>query len=306
MELNSRPINRQSIRDAIGHLLSSTSRTTPRSYVRREMKQSVRSVVDVILDAGWEAFVVGGTIRDAVLGPLLVGPSAYYPRDIDIVVVGVSHAEIKGAFSNLYRRDTRFGGVHLVDCRASGLQILYDVWALEQTWAFTVASLPKTIQNFQYTPFLNLDTAVVELGSSRGKGRQVFEQGFVDGVNSRMLEINFEPNPYPDICMVRSLIIAAKLQFAIGPKLLDFVLRNSRTTSIKRVMAAQISHYGTIRCNEKEYLSWIGSLERAQREGYDTAELLVKTDRQLELWRDYPASNFLSNSQVRESELILA
>jgi hypothetical protein len=281
-------IDDQRVRDAVSRFLSDSATTTVRSYARREVRKSVHAVVNEILAAGWDAYLVGGTIRDIVLGPGIAGPSAYYPRDIDIILVGVKHAEVKRKFNHLYNRQTRFGGVHLIDRKLKGWEVLFDIWALEETWALRVMHWPPAIQYFPKTPFLNLDTAVVELRTHRGRPRRLFESGFLDGINRRVIEINFERNPYPAICMVRSLIMAAKLQFVIGPKLLDFVLQQARVTSLDQLMTAQRSHYGKDRCSPEELSSWIGSLQQLAKAGHKEGRIPVHTERQLALWNEYP------------------
>jgi hypothetical protein len=296
-------INIQTLRDGVSRFTHEGNGAIPHSFVRREIRRSIQSVIRTISEAGWDAYLVGGTIRDIVLGPSLAGPNAYYPRDIDIVLVGVHHDEIRDRFAHIYSRDTRFGGVHLVDRRSGGLQILYDLWSLENTWAFSVArGIRLAIESFPSTPFLNLDTAVVGIRSRRGRPRPVFENGFIDGINARTIEVNFEPNPFPEICFVRALIMAAKLQFAIGPKLVDFLLRQWSVMPVERFLNAQASHYGTIRCNAAELTSWISAVETQSKARRGAVRLTVYSGRQLALWNDYPPSDLL----VNEGELLSA
>ncbi len=275
------------IRESVSKFLNDSSST--RSPARREIKHSVNSVVQTILSAGWEAYIVGGTIRDIILGPKIVGSGAYYPRDVDIVVVGVDNEEIRAVFKHLYDRDTRFGGVHLIDYKPEGWKVMFDVWALQATWGFTVQALPMHISSFPQLPFLNLDTAVVEIQALRGRPRQVFENGFVEGINERTIEINFEPNPYPEICMVRALIMAAKLGFTIGPRLFDFVLRRAESTPISVLMDAQRSHYGSDRCEAETLLNWLKTLEQQASDGFTTGNITMKIPDQLALWNNYPS-----------------
>lgn len=283
------PISKQTVRDAVSRFLSDSSATTGR-YVDREIKRSVQEVIGIVTAAGWDAYIVGGTIRDLVLGPRIVGSAAHGARDIDIVLVGVEFVEMKKEFDHLYVRDTRFGGLHLIDRKPEGWGVQFDIWALEQTWAFNIKPVPVNISSFPQTPFLNLDSIAVEVSGRRGMPRQIFEDGFIDGINTRTIEINFEPNPYPDICLVRALIMAAKLQYAIGPKLLDFVLRRARATSINQLMAAQRSHYGTDRCSAEELSRWIQTLKTFEKAGLRESRIEILFERQLELWNNYPDS----------------
>jgi len=116
-----------------------------------------------------------------------------------------------------------------------------------------------------------------------------------------MIEINFERNPYPAICMVRALIMAAKLQFAIGPQLVDFALRQAKTTSVDELMAAQRSHYGVQRCSARELVGWIRSLQEASAQGLLYPRLAVPTGRQLTLWNGYPPSDYTTERDALPS-----
>jgi hypothetical protein len=293
-------LDEQRLRDAVSHFLSPSYATHTRSFVRREILNSIRAVIQRILDSGLDAYLVGGTIRDLILGPQVVGSAD--PRDIDIVVVDVDHRKLKSIFRDIHVRDTRFNGLHLIDQRTQGLQVLYDVWALKETWAFRVRpDLPVRISSFPQLPFLNLDTAAVEIKSHHSRHRKVFENGFIDGVNHQTVELNFAPNPYPDLCVVRAILTAAKLQFGIGPKLLQFIVDHVRKTDIDKLMSIQQSHYGTLRCTAKQLSFWIDTL-RAASIGGESPRLLITPDQQLKLWHNYPPT---SSPLVKEESNLL-
>src|SRR3954454_16223660 len=71
-------------------------------------RQSIKAVLDLILRKPWQAYIVGGTLRDVMLAP----PSIF-PRDIDIVIAGASEDDLERTFGSLVRRRTRFDGLHL-------------------------------------------------------------------------------------------------------------------------------------------------------------------------------------------------
>jgi hypothetical protein len=92
--------------------------------------------------------------------------------------------------------------------------------------------------------------------------------------------------------------MAAKLQYAIGPKLRDFILRHAKNISVYQLMDAQRSHYGKERCSSDELSAWIRIVQQAQKVGVSDCRILVRTERQLSLWRDYPPLDSLVDGEV--------
>ncbi len=259
----------------------------------RAIRSSIGAVLDQIVERGWKTYVVGGTLRDVMLAP----PSAF-PRDIDLIVVGPSQDAMENAFSDLITRKTRFGGLHLVrpfDCgvitRVSG-EVLFDIWRLEDTWGIRDQDLPPTIENFVRTPFLNIDSVAIEVCSpeaQRKRGHQkVAECGFFRALSTHTLEINYEPNPYPLVCIVRTLIMAAKLKFSLAPSLASFVLDYSRWGSIEDLVRAQISHYGLVRCGVDELRYWLEQISAKLDAGLERIEITTHGKRQMVLWQGWP------------------
>lgn len=276
-------ISREDVCRVVSTFLYSTSGRNP---VQNAIQESVRDVVHRITSNGWTAYLVGGTVRDLVLSPRC--DRAIQPRDIDLVVIGASVDELKQVFQDLYLRTTRFRGLHLADPKPGGWKILFDIWPLEETWGFSANThLSRCIENFPQLPFLNLDTAAIEI-TARQRRATLFELGFLSGINGRILEVNFEPNPFPELCIVRSLLMAAKLNFSLGPRLASYIGNHARRTSVNDMMQAQLSHYGKYRCTVGELSSWLSRVERATSEGAVPVNIPANSQRQLELWRDYP------------------
>src|SRR5690349_10205703 len=110
------------------------------------VRLSIREVLDRVVERRWRAYIVGGTLRDVMLAP-----TSSFPRDIDIVISGVSEERLETTFLDLVNRRTRFGGLHLVTqfsyggISSSRGQVVFDVWRLEDTWGIRNAGLPPTI-----------------------------------------------------------------------------------------------------------------------------------------------------------------
>jgi len=253
------------------------------------VRSGIHEVLERIVDRRWRAYVIGGTLRDVMLAP-----GSVWPRDIDVVVDGCSTEELDKTFGDLLVRRTRFGGLHLAkSIKCGGIsqvcyQALFDIWRLEDTWGIRTRGLQPTIENFVRTPFLNVDSVAIDLVPKNSRHRHIYESGFFQSLITKTLEINFEPNPFPLVCIVRALIMAAKLEFALGRSLAQFVANYSRWGSINDLVKAQVSHYGRVRCNADELRLWLEAIEVKLHNGAERIDIDVDERRQLSLWRDWP------------------
>lgn len=236
----------------------------------------------------WRAYLVGGTLRD-----LLVAPEShqrFHPRDIDIIVEGASREQLQEALRGIlaFERFTRFGGLHLSRGLSSGENISFDIWTLADTWGFHSRNITPRIEDFPKTTFLNIDSCATELIADPGKERQLFEQGFFESISRRVLDVNYEPNPYPHVCVVRSLLLAVQLDFTIARPLAKFILENADDGGIESLMEAQQSHYGRLRCDAHELEQWLRSVWQQFNAGKHDIYIEATPARRLDLWRDYP------------------
>jgi hypothetical protein len=242
-------------------------------------KAALREIVSRIQERQWPAVVFGGVPRD-----LVVFGNAERPRDIDIVLDDVSVEEIRSAFCERVFRETRFGGVNL---RVEGW--LIDIWPLRQTWAFREFGLPVAgFQDLPRTTFLNLEAVAVDLTVRRGQVRNIYSSGFFEGVHERVLDINFEPNPFPGLCVVRSLIMAARLGFRIGSRLASYISNRSTGMQIENLEALQLSHYGGLRCRPETLKEWLTRIsQHVQENPKQPYALPVPREQQLHLWEQW-------------------
>jgi hypothetical protein len=222
------------------------------------------------------AFFFGGFMRE-----LLLHGGVVQPRDIDIVVSGAASEILYSQFKDYVERRTRFGGLSL---RVDGWRI--DLWPLEETWAFRsgLCGTPA-FSRLPSTTFLNLEAIVVEVATRPGRERNLYSRGFFEALASKVLEVNLEPNPYPELAIVRSLVTAANLRFRIGPKLLEYIVTRSEGISTDLFMQVQRSHYGKERRYERELSVWLRSLkDQYEREPRTPASLPPTQGIQLGLW----------------------
>jgi hypothetical protein len=228
------------------------TRTTRFLSRREKWKIPLRLTMERISESGWEAVIFGGVLRD-----LLILGNAQVPRDVDIVVNVEDPSQLESAVGDLIQSRTRFGGFRL---RPKGW--LIDVWTLRDTWALRQNfSKDCTFAGLVQTTFLNVEAVAAEIAITPGYGRRVYSAGFFEAVEARILDINFEPNPYPALCVVRSIVTALRLGFAISHRLATYIVKVAGVVSPRTLMDAQTSHYGNIRVQQERLSEYVRYLD---------------------------------------------
>jgi len=205
-------------------------RPSPWHVALHELQQRIRT-------QNWSVFVFGGTLRD-----ILALSTSIPPRDLDLVVAGATPQELQKVFSPELVRINRFGGLHL-----HVRKLPVDIWTLDSTWAFRERLIPGSdFSDLPKTTFLDVEAVVAKFQAQPGRARQVFSQNFFRAIVERQVEINLEENPFPALCVVRSLVTARRLQFSLGPRLVRFILHHTYHLALEELEAVQQSHYGRI------------------------------------------------------------
>jgi len=276
--------------DQLLELDGGTRKARATSASAQSVQQAILEVSRKLNRPGWLAYLVGGTLRD-----LLVGPESdhdVHPRDIDIIVDGATRGQLQEALgeSLTLERFTRFGGLHLSGSLASGSAILFDVWTLADNWGFHSQKIAPRIEDFPGTTFLNIDSCATELVQRQGRERALYEKGFFKSIADRVLDVNYAPNPYPYVCVARSLVLAAQLNFAIARPLAGFILDHTAAGGIDALLEAQRSHYGSVRSDAKELETWLHDYRRQFESGQDLIHIDIANARRMELWKDHPVA----------------
>ncbi|MGI5864914.1 MAG: hypothetical protein ACOX6T_23085 [Myxococcales bacterium] len=221
-------------------------------------------MLDVIEQAadrrGWRPLLFGGTLRDLLI------EGCPPPRDLDFVVPGVSLEELRAELGGHVERRTRFGGLRL---RIRALPV--DIWPLEQTWAFanglvadpSPATLPRTT-------FLSAEAAAVEIWPREGRTRTIHSSGLFESFATSCLEINLEENPYPALCVARSLLTARKLGFSLGPRLAAYLDHQGTRLGMDEIEQAQVAHYGDVVLPREAMREDLQAIRRQRAEGRAT------------------------------------
>lgn len=218
-------------------------------------KQPICELLCDLRQSKLTAVLFGGTLRSLLVSRLYGGQPGR-PRDVDLVISGASLAQLEDHFRHILARRTRFGGLRL----QSGTW-LFDVWPVSDTWAFKqdhnlgpadFATLPAT------TP-LNVEAVAVEAWPPNRRKRTIFSGNdqFFDAILTRTIELNRPENSFPELTVIRAVVMATELQFRIGPRLAQYICDVG--TSMREDTAAQIqtSHYGWNRINAARLLELI-------------------------------------------------
>ena len=239
-----------------------------RYFFRRDgsvWKQPIHEVLHHLRQSHVQAALFGGTLR-SLLTSRLFGGRPGRPRDVDVVISGASLSELEDHFRHILARRTRFGGLHLK--RGSWR---FDVWPVEDTWAFKhdrslgpadFATLPST------TPF-NLEAIAVEAWSCNRRKREIFSGSdqFFQGILTQTIELNRRDNPFPELTVVRALIMASELHFQIGPRLAEYICAVGQSMHEDIVTSIQTSHYGQVRVDANQVLALIATVVRQTSQG---------------------------------------
>ncbi len=233
-----------------------------------------------IREANVRAVFFGGTLRSLLLSRLRHHRLGR-PRDLDIVVAGSSLDELRERFRALITRETRFGGLAL-----ERMNWHFDVWPLQHTWAFLQDStqFPR-FSGLPFTTFFNLEAVAVDVWASPGCPRTIYsgDDQFFKGILLRMLEINREDNPFPALCVVRSLVMAWSTGFCMGPRLAHYLMLHGPAISDAELEDTQLRHYGRMCCDINTMRRWLDHVANHHARNSRSA-VALPIPRQMKLW----------------------
>ncbi|MEZ6235636.1 MAG: hypothetical protein R3B68_15730 [Phycisphaerales bacterium] len=136
----------------------------------------------------------------------------------------------------------------------------FDVWPLEQTWAFKTSGDSSRI----FRDFLSRRSSTLKRLQWMFQRRLVSlepvysgDDQFFDGILDQVLEINREENPFPVLCVVRSLAFTSMTGFSIGPRLAQYLTQHATGVSDDELADVQVKHYGRERVDRERMRRWL-------------------------------------------------
>lgn len=148
--------------------------------------------------------IFGGAVRDWAVGKT--------PRDIDIVLD--CPAEALSFLKNGEHKRNKFGGYHII---LNGIE--FDIWNLDASWVFSNdPQFTKNLKTLTQTCFFNMDAVLYHLDTGN-----LQDDGFTNAMESKKLDIVYEPNPFPFLCVSKALIALTKYEMIASDRLRKFI-----------------------------------------------------------------------------------
>lgn len=117
-------------------------------------------------------------------------------RDIDIVIDSFSDNNLK-LLQKYNAIKNSFGGFKL---NIDGVKI--DIWAIKNTWAIKKMNYLE-FDLFSLLPSTSFFNSTAIIFSIQEK-KLIYKDSFLNFFNNNILDIMFEDNPYPELCIIKS------------------------------------------------------------------------------------------------------
>jgi hypothetical protein len=166
-------------------------------------------------------------------------------RDVDFIIS--DELDIELLFPNLTINKNSFGGYKLVI-----ESITIDLWIVKNTWALNQGQIKlpyKQLDHLPNTTFFNFSSIIFSLNNKDF----TIGKPFLRFLKYKKIDVVFEENPYPGLCIVNSFYYSDKYHFKLSRKLVEYILANYED-NINDFENIQIKHFGEI-IYEKTYLN---------------------------------------------------
>lgn len=184
----------------------------------------------------------GGSIRDICLFP----DNPPLPRDFDIAIKFKDKNKFELITRKYNYRRNRFGGFKF---KIGNME--FDIWDLENTWAFNNTNLQASEENLAKSVYLNIDGIVYNFNKSK-----IYDELFRTSIKACKLDVNLEDNPQVELNLLRALVFKDKykkeykLKFSSNLKsIYKKYLADESAELVDNLYNLQCTHYN------KDYLS---------------------------------------------------
>lgn len=199
-------------------------------YLLGKNSESLNFINDLI--ATGELLFFGGAIRDICLNP----KNPPMPRDFDIAIKFKDYNKFENILNNYEFRKNRFGGY-----KFNIADIEFDVWDLENTWAFKNTDLQVSEENLAKSVFLSIDGIVYNFNRNK-----LYDEIFQNSLLAGKLDINLEKNPQIELNLLRAIVFKDKYQLSFSNKLKDLFkgyLEERPDILANQLYELQVVHY---------------------------------------------------------------
>lgn len=196
-------------------------------FIDRDIKQ----LIEILISSN-EAHIFGGVIRDYIWS----NQKNIRHKDIDIVVNEID-VELKKYLSPFIKKYTRFGGYKLFINK-----VHFDIWPIDSTWV--IRRFPTIFKNQFYrlsdTSFFNITAITYSLNTKDF----LYNSNFKSSYEKNLLDIVYEPNPFPALCFIKSYEYKVKYNLKLSNNLSNYLINHYTNISKKEFDDTQLQHYG--------------------------------------------------------------
>jgi len=231
----------------------------------------------------WPAVFFGGTLRSLLISRITKDVPGR-PRDIDIVLSVNSVNDVERQFQEWVSRKTRYGGIGLW---RRGWQ--FDLWPVTETFAFKqTRCLEPGFEELPKTTFLNAEAIAIDVWTQPGKPRKIYsgDDQFFHGVLTATLDVNQIDNPFPELSVLRALVMANHLRWKIAPRLAAFITTHGTRISPVDLIEIQKHHYNVVRLPWTNYKAMLNMILKSV-DNDPARPVALRFERQIGLWSDF-------------------
>ncbi|WP_061302236.1 hypothetical protein [Clostridium botulinum] len=168
----------------------------------KKSDDSINNLLNILEENG-KVILIGGAIRSAL-------QERYNPRDIDIILKLNKNFNLDYILQRkkIKYKKNRFGGYKIFFNK-----IVFDIWKMEEHWAFKNCYYEEKIENIQKTTFLNYDSLVYDYSNNK-----LYKEYYEKCNENLVIDIIgnldcIKENPSPDINIMRMLKIKSETNY---------------------------------------------------------------------------------------------
>jgi len=174
-------------------------------------RKEIRSFLSKVNSIG-EVAIFGGMLRD-----LAISGSAGFKSDVDLVIKIENKNLLEEILSEYSLEKNKFGGFRV----SLGIWKV-DLWDFNDTWAFKEGYVEgNSIKDLCKTTFFNWDAIAYQLET----GTVYSNEGYIESIHSKVLDINLEPNPSPLGNIIKASKYFEKYDASFSPRLTKNIYR---------------------------------------------------------------------------------
>lgn len=194
-------------------------------YFYSKISPSVSSFIN-LLKRDTQVFLFSGIIRD-----FFVKRTNEF-RDIDLVIENELTEEL---LTGLNYQKNSFGGYKInID------NTIIDIWEVKNTWGFQKKSILPLSHSLPETTFFNFSSILYSLN----KKEFIIGNDFLKFMKNKKIDIVFDINPLPELCIVNTIYYGQKLNYEVSNKLKEYIKANLQP--MEKLLAVQEKHFKNI------------------------------------------------------------